>query len=199
MLNRTSLQTPGVLLVFAGIVVLMGIVTGEFYFRGYSTRNNAISDLGQRTDPVNASLKSSLIFNSAMVIAGVAVILSAYLLHHAMHRNIVTIPLLIHGIAIVGVGLFNSNLSTAHLIFAMATFTSGEFVAISSFSVADTPAKYIFATLGITSFVFLLGNPLFVKMMGTGGAERWIVYPTTIWLIVYGAYLLGVQATNNNL
>lgn len=193
-MNRTSFNSAGTLLIFGGIVVLMGIVTGEFYFRGYSVKNNPISDLGQRTDPSNASIKSALIFNSAMIIAGLAVIVAAYFLHNARLGNQIVIPLLIHGISIAGVGVFNSNVSTPHLVFAIATFLSGEFVAIASFTTSDGPAKYVFALLGLTSFIFLVGNPLFVKLMGTGGAERWIVYPTTIWLIAYGAYLLGTTA-----
>jgi hypothetical protein len=27
--------------------------------------------------------------------------------------------------------------------------------------------------------------------LGIGGLERWIVYPIVIWLIAFGAYLLG--------
>lgn len=194
MLSRTAINSAGSLLIISGILVIMGIVTGEFYFRGYSIRKNPISDLGQRTDPVNTSIKSAIIFNAAMIIAGIAVALSAYFLHAAHYKNVIVVPLAIHGIAIMGIGIFNSNISGVHAFFAVATFLSGEFVAIASFSTSNGPAKYIFATLGITSFIFLIGHPLFSKIMGAGGAERWIVYPTTIWLIAYGAYLLGITA-----
>ncbi len=129
-----------------------------------------------------------------MVVSGIAIIGASYFLYNARFNNIIVIPLLIHGIAIVGVGAFNSNLSLAHTIFAITTFLSVEFVAMASFTVTDGPAKYIFALLGLTAFIFLIGNPLFVNIMGSGGAERWIVYPTTIWLIAYGAYLLGTTS-----
>ena len=174
----------------AGFAVFIGIFTGEYLFKGYSIRNNAISDLGQRIDPVNSSRSSSIIFNSAMIIAGTAILLSGVLLHSKLDNSFVTIPLMLHGIGTAGVGIFPSTIKPTHFIFALTTFITVEFASIATYWLVNDVMKYLLASLGVTSFIFLIGNFLFVKALGVGGAERFIVYPTTLWLIIFGGYLL---------
>lgn len=184
------MKTASTLLIFAGLVVFAGIFSGEYYFKGYSARENVISDLGQKVDPINASSKSSIIFNSAMVIAGISIFIGAYILHSKLENNFVTIPLMIHGIATAGVGVFPSTIKPFHIIFAILTFLTVEFASIAAFSVGEGITKYMLAAFGTFSFIFLIGNFAFVKIMGSGTAERLIVYPTTIWLIIFGIFLL---------
>ncbi len=31
--------------------------------------------------------------------------------------------------------------------------------------------------------------------MGSGGVERWVVYPLLLWLTGFGGYLLGIGGT----
>lgn len=187
------MRTSATLLIFAGFIVFAGIFTGEYFFNGYSPKENTISDLGQRIDPVNSSIKSSIIFNGAMIISGIAIAIAAHLLHEQLHKNYITIPLFIHGIAIIGVGLFNTSFKPTHLIFAIITFLSVEFAAIACISLSANWGKYALATFGAFSLIFLLGNFVFAKLMGTGAAERFIVYPTTLWLIVFGIFLLYLK------
>lgn len=183
------------LLIFAGLTVFLGIFTGEFFFKGYSPKENVISDLGQKVDPINTSNKSSIIFNSAMIIAGITIAIAAYLLHSKINNNFVTIPLMVHGIGTAGVGLFPSTVKPTHLIFAILTFLTVEFAATASFALADGFTKYFLAAFGVFSFIFLIGNFAFVKLIGSGAAERLIVYPTTLWLIVFGVFLLSLKRT----
>ncbi len=52
------------------------------------------------------------------------------------------------------------------------------------------------AALGAVSLLCLgsyvvLGDASPLMELGIGGLERWIVYPIVIWLIAFGAYLMG--------
>lgn len=188
------MKTPAALLIFAGLVVFAGIFAGEYFFKGYSPKENTISDLGQRIDPINTSIKSSIIFNSAMILSGIAIAVAAHLLHTQLHKNLITIPLFIHGIAIIGVGIFNTSFKPTHLIFAIITFISVELASMACLSF-DNNSKYLLAIFGAFSFVFLIGNFALAKSLGTGTAERLIVYPTTLWLIVFGVFLFSLKKT----
>lgn len=184
------MKLTGTLLIFAGIVVFGGIFSGEYFFDGYSIKNNTISDLGQRVDPINTSLKSSILFNGAMILSGLAMALAAVLLYTKLNNNWITITFFIHGLATCGVGLVNTTIKPAHLIIAIITFLTIEFTSIASYNLTNGYMKYLLAGCGVVSIIFLVGNLLFVKLMGVGIAERFIVYPTTIWLFVIGIFLL---------
>lgn len=47
---------------------------------------------------------------------------------------------------------------------------------------------------GIT-LVFLFFASHFIPTLGSGGTERWVVYPILLWVIGFGAYLLGMATT----
>lgn len=71
----------GALLFTAGVVALMGIITAETFYPGYSTRDKAISDLGASMPPESVALQpSTMIFNAAMILTGLLVISGALLL-----------------------------------------------------------------------------------------------------------------------
>lgn len=192
-MTKTSLTWPGTFIAASGVIVFFGIFLGEHYFHGYNARINTISDLGQKTSPLNSTNTSLLIFNSAMVIAGICTIIGALSLRSTLNNNFVTIALLIHGIAIAGVGIFPSTLGGVHFVFALLTFTSAEFVAIASFFSTQSNVRFLFLVLGCVSVIALLANGYLKTALGVGAAERWIVYPTTIWLIAYGIYLLNTS------
>lgn len=192
-------KVAGVLLSVAGVVVMMGIITGEaLYPAPYDTTANTISDLGG-TMPSEGGVvlqPSAAIFDATMLVAGTMVVLGAYFVHRTFGRWGTTIPLTLFGIGALGVGVFPGNVPVVHPIFAMVAFFSGGIAAILSYRVARPPFGYVSAALGAVSLVcVVLGlfflNWSFVAALGVGGIERWMVYPAVLWLVVFGGYLMG--------
>jgi hypothetical protein len=65
--------------------------------------------------------------------------------------------------------------------------------------VVRSPFRSISAVLGLIALagltlVILYGdsNPIF-SAIGNGGAERWIAYPSVLWVIGFGGYLMGIK------
>ena len=76
LLRPRFLAAAGVLLLLAGFIALMGIITAEaLYPEGYSTSKNAISDLGA-TEPPDSVIErpSATVFNAAMIGTGVLIL-----------------------------------------------------------------------------------------------------------------------------
>lgn len=103
-----NLKISGLLYFFAGAIVLMGIITAEaLYPSGYSTFKNEISDLGATRQPNSISFEpSSTIFNTIMLIAGIMVLVASFLQHTFFKKLLFTIPAILFGIGLIGVGLF---------------------------------------------------------------------------------------------
>lgn len=194
-MKKYPIEIPGVLLVVAGLVIFFGIILSEIFFKGYSTRDNVVSDLGRQAAPVNSPMSSVLTFNIAMIASGVAVALAGFLLIPIISNKWITIPLIVHGVAIACVGLFPSNLGVPHGIAAITTFLTVEFAAVIAFSYFSSPMRYISVALGLIGFVSLVLNPIIKNHLGDGGAERLIIYPTTFWLICLGVYLMSIKGS----
>lgn len=191
-------RTAGALLFLAGVVVLMGIITAEaLYPADYSTGGNMISDLGGSEPPDSVVLQpSATIFDAAMVITGLFIILGALCAYAALRRPSLSIPLALFGIGAVGVGIFPGHTGTVHAIFAQITFIGGAVAAILSFRSLIGPLRYIAVALGAIALINLLGYMVlqdgwFVTGLGLGGLERWVAYPVLLWLIGLGGYLMA--------
>jgi hypothetical membrane protein len=198
----TDLRIAGTLVLMAGAGILMAIITAEaLYPAAYSTGANAISDLGGTEPPDSVILQpSATIFDGAMMVVGVLVVVASWFVHQAYGRRSVSVPLLVLGASALGVGLFPGDTGTPHALFAMACFISGGVAAVCAALVVGSGFRWVSIALGaialltLGSYVVLGdGNPL--MSLGIGGLERWIVYPIVIWLIAFGGHLLGVADT----
>lgn len=186
----------GALLFFVGGFALLGIITAEVLYPGYTTLQK-ISDLGASRPPNSVIHQpSSTIFNTTMLVAGAMVLFATYFLHRAFDRRSVTAPLALFGIGVVGVGLFPGNSVPWHGLFALLTFVTGGLSAVLSARVVGGVFRYFCLAFGGVSLatlasVFVLGaaNPLLV--LGLGGVERWVVYPILLWTSGFGGYLMG--------
>jgi hypothetical membrane protein len=194
----TDLRLGGSLLVSAGALILMGIVSAEaLYPVAYSTGANTISDLGGTKAPENLVYQpSAAIFDLSMVVVGLLVIIGSWFVHRAIRRRSVTIPLAILGVGALGVGVFPGDTGNPHAVFAMVTFVSGGVAAISASRVATAPFRYVSIALGVISLATLLsymvlGDSSPMAGLGIGGIERWIVYPVLLWVTAFGGYLAG--------
>lgn len=180
-----------------GSLVLMGIITAEAYYpSGYTTTHSAISDLGATIPPESLSYQpSATIFNATMFIAGCMILLATFLQHNYYKKFLFSIPLLLFGIGLVGVGLFPGNVVPFHGMSSMLAFLSGGISAIASFKIVSTPFNYIGIAFGVvalaTWFLAVLSPTFPISFIGVGGAERWVAYPIMLWITGLGAYLMN--------
>lgn len=97
------------------------------------------------------------------------------------------------GIGVVGVGIFPAQYSTPHAIAAFLAISTGGLSAIVVAAVVRGPFRCLSVSLDVVTLAAMV---LFVALggstaLGIGGLERWITYPTQIWVIAFGGHLLG--------
>ena len=52
----------------------------------------------------------------------------------------------------------------------------------------------IYIPVGVAhGYLALKDNTVIFRSLGSGGTERWIIYPVIIWLMTFGAYLMGAS------
>jgi hypothetical membrane protein len=139
---------------------------------------------------------SATIFNLTMIAIGLLVLVASGLVHRAFERRSVTIPIAVLGAAALGVGIFPGNTGAPHAICAIAAFLSGGIAAITASQVATGLFRYLSIlfgaiALGTLGSYVLLGDASPMATLGTGGLERWIVYPVVLWVTGFGGYLAG--------
>jgi len=197
----TARRLAGLLLVLAGSVILLGIITAEAtYPDTYTTHENEISDLGA-TRPPNSIIRqpSATIFNSTMMLAGALLLAATYLLHRGVGVRRVTISIGLLGLGVLGVGIFPGDKEVPHPIFALVAFVSGGVAAVLSARVQAAPARHASVLLGgvtLVSLVFALfgSSSSLYEELGDGGVERWIAYPVVLWAVLFGGYLMAPAA-----
>jgi hypothetical membrane protein len=199
------LAVSGLMFAVAGVVLLMGIITAEaMYPATYTTFDNEISDLGA-TRPPNSVIRqpSAGIFNTTMVVAGLAMLAGVPGLLAGFERRRMGIWMLLVGIGVLGVGIFPGNRAPFHGIFALLAFVAGGGAAIVSASVTRGLFRLLAAGLGgiaLASLAVAMLGDLTPAMdeLGDGGVERWVAYPTILWLVLFGGYLLNQPAAERD-
>jgi hypothetical membrane protein len=187
----------GAVLFIAGVVILMGIITAEALYPKYSTSENMISDLGATMPPDSIIIQpSAMIFDGALVVAGVLIIGAAFGLSCLHQDRLFSVLLGVLGIGAFGVGIFNGSYGTIHALLALLTFVSGGLVAIAAWRVVRAPFSWISIILGLISLFtlcsfYLLDAASPFMTLGPGGLERWVAYPIVLWLVGCGGYLMG--------
>jgi len=187
----------GALLVLAGCIAFMGIISAETFYPGYSTAQNDISDLGATVPPNSIILQpSATIFNLTMLATGLLIIGAAIALQRAGFVGLATVPLGLFGLGAFLVGVFPGDYGTIHGLSALLTFVAGAVTAIAAVAVIRGPLRIIAPALGAISLLTLLSyyilgpaSPMYV--FGPGGLERWIAYPVVLFVLAYGGYLMG--------
>jgi hypothetical membrane protein len=194
-------KASGALLAGAGAAILMGIITAEALFpAAYSTSQNTISDLGSTWQPGGIVREpSATIFNTTLLLTGAMIVAAGVLLYRASGRRAVSIAVVLLGLGVLGVGVFpgtevNGEPSTtgAHPLVSMLAFISGAFAALLTSRITTAPFRYVSAVLGLASLLSLvLSSPLGSTSLGDGGIERWVAYPTVLWLVAFGGYAMA--------
>ena len=89
-------------------------------------------------------------------------------------------------------GVFSSH--GVHPIVSMVAFVSGPIAALLSSRITTGPFRLIAGILGATGLIaVMLTGSLGDTHLGKGGIERWIAYPTILWLVAFGGHLLAAR------
>jgi hypothetical membrane protein len=184
-----SLRSPGLWLFSGGVLILLSVHLAEFLYPGYSVSQNYISDLGVGPMPSRA------IFTAAIIIFGFTCLVSSALVRRTYPTSYMWCLIAASGVGAVGVGTFNEDsIPAVHAIFAVTAFLSGNLAAIYSHKILRRPLSFVFVFLGIIGLVALalMGDGMYLGL-GPGGMERMIFYPAMIWILGFGACLLGEE------
>ena len=189
----TAIKISGIFLFLSGFLIFMGIITGEmFYTLPFNTRGNYISELAAALPPNTVTPPiSAAIFNLTMIVTGIIVAAAGFILQMTSKKLIATIPLMMFGTGITGVGVCPGNVVPWHGIFAIVIFLTGGIGAITSFKIVKGPLRYVLICFGIIALILLFFANKFIPLLGVGGAERWLFYPEVFWIMGLGGYLLG--------
>jgi hypothetical membrane protein len=193
-----ELRTAGLLLSLSGIGILMGSITAEaLYPAVFTTHTNTLSHLGASEPPDSVVLQpSAAIFDITMVVTGAMILAAAWLLHRALGRKGVTIPLALLGTGVLGVGVFPLNHLAPHTVFALLAFVAGGIGVILASRITEAPFRGLWTVLGVVSLVAITLGIFFLEWgpvaeLGEGGIERWNAYPVVLWLVAFGSYLMA--------
>ncbi len=186
-------KIAGLLLVISGIQFMLLVSIAETLYPGYNTAKYDLSSLADL--PVHEP--SATIFNITVFVAGLLVLIAAYLIYKEYGSKIFPAFLGLLGIGAMGVGIFPGYTGGAHVIFAMTSFIFGSLALLTSFTILrDSLLKYVLIVLGAIAFIDILlviilqeANPFMA--FGVGGTERLIVYPVILGVIALGGYLMG--------
>jgi hypothetical membrane protein len=183
----------GILLFVGSIQWFLIIVLSEGLAPGYNGSIQYVSDLG--VGP------TAIIYNTSLVLFGVTIVVSASALYRAFGSKVLSLLLGTAGVGAAGVGVFPTNIQPIHGIFQAIALVLGAIAAVYSSRFQQPPLSYLSIVLGVLSlstcilFYPYLGLPTesTVRFLGLtkGSMERIVIYTLVVWLMGFGAYLLG--------
>lgn len=185
----------GMLLFTGAVLLLTGMHTAESLYPGYSVSGNYISDLGATCRATCTVYQpSAFIFNTAVILLGILIILSSYFIWREFNSSIIAALFCLSGLGAVGVGLFPETAGVLHLIVSFMTFFFGAMAAIAASKFVKAPFSYFSVLMGISSLTALVLYGLNVYLgLGPGGMERMIAYPVLMWAIGFGGYMMSTD------
>ena len=191
----------GLAFALAGIVILMGIITGEaLYPEVYTTHDNEISDLGATRPPDSVWFQPSRgIFNATMMVSGVLLGLGGIGVLSLRRSRGASVAIIAMGLGVLGVGVFPGEREAIHPLMALTAFVAGGLSAVLTYRVVDGPFRFVSVGLGsVTLMALAVGmfgtDTVLFEKLGDGGIERWIAYPTVLWMLAIGGYLMAEGA-----
>ncbi len=190
-------RAAGVLLFVGAVLFITGMHLAEYLYPGYSVSRNYISDLGATCrDTCTVYQPSALIFNSSVILFGLLIISSSYLLWREFNSPIISVLVGLSGTGAVGVGIFPETAGFLHVIVSFITFFFGSLSAIAISRLVKVPFSYFSVMMGLASITALISFGLNIYLgLGPGGMERMIAYPVILWAIGFGGYMMAPQET----
>ncbi|HYB03336.1 MAG TPA: DUF998 domain-containing protein [Nitrososphaerales archaeon] len=114
------------LAITAVVIAYTSIATAILLSPWFNWFNNALSDLGNTSNPLNITSSAAWIFDSGLILAGILITLFALLLsrdeHYSWKYVIWVVPLLISTIDLSLIGVFNESFGNIHLVVSIIFF-----------------------------------------------------------------------------
>jgi hypothetical membrane protein len=177
------------------------MIAGQTYKTAYSLRFNTISDLGNTMCGTYSGryVCSPLhnLMNASFIVLGVTMTSGALLIYQEFRRDTMTLIgfsfMALAGFGTLIVGLFPENTVTfLHTSGASLPFVLGN-TALIILGVSLAIPKLLRCYTLLSGIVALTALVFFYTQhylgIGIGGMERFVAYPQTLWLIVFGLYI----------
>lgn len=169
----------------------MMIIVLASYQPGYNSSLHYVSSLGSGT--------TSIIYNISIILFGISIIFSSNILFKYFDFKIFNLSLLLTGVFIIGVGIFNEDIRPFHGYMTAFAFLFAVVSAILSFKVLNSPISYLSIVLGIISLVLLIVFFPYVGLpaestitflgLGKGTLERILIYTLMFWMLSFSISL----------
>ena len=121
----TKKESMGFLLIIGVSQFIFSILIAEGLAENYDSQLHYVSTLGAST--------VSFVFNISVIILGLCLLLSSYLLHKNYQKRLSTSLMILTGICALGVGIFPENSRPFHGIFTGFVFIFAALLLISLF------------------------------------------------------------------
>jgi len=194
-LGADNRKRAGAAFSIGGTQFAVFMIVAEAVYPNYNVSENYISDLGVW------SQTSAAIFNPSVVLSGLLTLGGAFFVQKAFRKRGFSAVIALSGLGALLVGFFPENtvlvngVPVVHSIAALVSFIFGPIAAIASYRVTASPFKYFSVILGAASLIALLFFFATFSFnflgLGAGGMERMIVYPTVLWTICFGGYMMA--------
>ncbi len=181
--DSSHLRNAGVITFVGTFQFIIMMIVAEAEYKGYSISSNYISDLGVGS--------TSFVFNPSIMIFGIAIMISSYLVYKGLKTKLFPTLMFIGGLGAFLVGVFPEySPYHIHTIVSFITFLFGSLAVISSYRLQGSLMKYISILVGLFSLVslFLFASGVTLGL-GPGGIERMIAYPVLLWILYFSGYL----------
>jgi hypothetical membrane protein len=193
-----SKTLAGILFFMSSAWFTISLMICESIAPNYSMNTNSISDLGTIGE-------SSLLFNSSIFMVGLLNVVGGYLFYQSHQKRSVLAMFVLAGIGAIGVGVFTLDSPTGlHGLFALTAFLFFNLQAILVVQLITGPLRPISIVLGLAGLAYIVimfvSDSSLIDLFGPighGGTERMIVYPSIIWLIAFGGYLMGQERSGD--
>jgi uncharacterized membrane protein len=184
----------GLLFVVAVVQNVLALLTSEAVYSFYSVGRSLVSELGDWS----LAGDNAVIFNASAVLYGLLIIAGAFYIRRVFKSRLFSALLAVNGVCSFVSGVVAMNISfEVHGTFSLIAFVGIMAAAFMSYKFVKAPLSYISVLLGaltlsaIVLFMLGRGNSDFYLGLGAGGIERFIIYPMALWLLGFGAYLIG--------
>ncbi len=198
-------RLAGILFFVAVTQFILCLTIAQVLYGGYSLSDKYVSDLG--VGP------SAIVFNSSVFILGLLIALGTYFLGHDSRLKTFRILLFLMSLGAMGVGIVTKAFTLGHAAVSSAAFFFGGLSAILSGKVLKRPLSIVGIVLGAMTIgalaLFSIGiiesgsisstiayDSIFYLGLGPGGMECMIIYPSLMWLALFGGQLTMRPETN---
>jgi len=188
-MNYDNKKTAGLLLFVGTVQFVLAIIISEAVYSGYSVRQQQMSDLGDWSLAGN----SAAIWNISGILWGLFIIAGAYFIQRGFKSRLFPSLLVIIGFGWTGLSVVSLDISLpVHILFAWVAGFSALASVFMCYKFVKSPLSYVSVILGavmVAGFV-LFGSGSYLGL-GLGGMQRILIYPLLLWLLGFGAYLIG--------